>query len=273
MLPKLGILAGGGVLPARLIQACQESERPYFVIAIIDQTDPDSLGNSSHAWMRLGEIGKAIDKMREEGVQELVMAGPVRRPTAASLRPDAWTAKFVAKATFKALGDDGLLSLLISEFEKEGFRVIGVNDVLTDLVAPEGIYGSVVPDDVAKKDIERGVEVASELGRLDVGQAVIVQQGLVLAVEAIEGTDEMLDRTGDLKREGVGGVLVKIKKPGQEQRVDLPTIGVQTIEGAARAGLRGIAIEANHALIVDFGEVVRLADQNGLFITGITINK
>jgi DUF1009 family protein len=172
-----------------------------------------------------------------------------------------------------SLGDDGLLSNLIAELEAEGFRVIGPEVVLTELVASEGVYGSITPDEIAVADIDRGFNVARGLGSFDVGQAVVVQQGLVLAVEAIEGTDAMLSRAGELHREGPGGILVKVKKPDQEQRVDLPTIGVNTVEKAAAAGLRGIAIQAGHAFIVDREEVVRLADQKGLFITGITINE
>ena len=272
MLPKLGIIAGGGVIPARIIESCREAGRPYFVIAIEEQTDPAILEASPHQWLRLGEVGKAIDRFKSEEVEELVMAGPVRRPSLSALRPDAWTAKRLAKAAFKSLGDDGLLSLLVDEFEKEGFRVIGTDSVLNEIIAPEGIYGQIRPDDIALKDIERGIEVASSLGGLDIGQAVVVQQGLVLAVEAIEGTDEMISRSGSLRREGPGGVLVKIKKPGQERRVDLPTIGVNTVEKAVQAGLRGIAVQAHQALIVDRAEVIRLADEKGLFITGITIS-
>jgi len=273
MLPKLGILAGGGVLPARLMQACIKAGRPYFVIAIEDQTEPDFLKDHPHTWVRLGAVGKAIDVLKNENVEELVMIGPVNRPSLIALRPDAWVAKRIVKIGFMSLGDDGLLKNLIAELETEGFRIIGPEVVLTELVAEEGVYGSVEPDDIALADIDRGFTVASGLGRLDVGQAVVVQQGLVLAVEAIEGTDAMLSRAGKLHRDGPGGILVKVKKPNQEQRVDLPTIGINTVEQAAAAGLRGIAIQAGHAFIVDREEVVRLADQKRLFITGITINE
>ena len=273
MLPKLGILAGGGVLPAQLMQACIETGRSYFVIAIEDQTDPEILKDHPYAWVRLGAVGKAIEILRNEKVEELVMIGPVRRPSLSSLRPDAYLTKRIAKIGLMSRGDDGLLSKLIIELEAEGFRVIGPDVVLTELVASDGIYGAIAPDDIALIDIERGLKIAKGLGGLDVGQAVVVQQGLVLAVEAIEGTDEMLRRAAKHKREGPGGVLVKVKKPEQEQRVDLPTIGVNTVEMAAEAGLRGIAIQSGHALIVDRTEVVRLADLKGLFITGITTNE
>ena len=140
---------------------------------------------------------------------------------------------------------------------------------MTDMAARSGLYGSVEPDAQARQDIERGAEVAKALGALDVGQSVVVQQGLVLGVEAIEGTDKLLARVKDLRREGVGGVLVKLAKPQQEKRADLPTIGPRTIKEAADAGLRGIAFEEGGALIVDEEECCRLADRQGLFLLGL----
>lgn len=242
------------------------------MIAIKDQMDPGMVSNDvPHVWIRLGAAGTAIDRLRAEKVEELVMAGRINRPALSSLKPDAWATKFFAKAGLKALGDDGLLKTLVQELENEGFRVVGPETVMTDLLAPAGLYGAVQPDRQAEADIERGIEVARGLGGLDVGQAVVVQQGLVLAVEAIEGTDAMLNRAAGLRRDGPGGVLVKIKKPGQEVRADLPTIGTETVERAFQAGLRGIAVQAGNALIVDRSDVIRLADEKKLFLIGITI--
>ena len=197
------------------------------------------------------------------------MAGPVRRPSLASIRPDWRAAKFLARIGLRALGDDGLLGAIIKEFELEGFRVVGVHDVLGSLLAPEGPLGAIVPDAEARADIERGLEVARAIGAVDVGQAVVVQQGIVLGVEAVEGTDALIERAGRLKREGPGGVLVKIAKPGQERRADLPTVGVGTVQAAARAGLRGIAVEASMALVMDRPAGAAAADRAGLFVIGI----
>ncbi|MEQ8194247.1 MAG: UDP-2,3-diacylglucosamine diphosphatase LpxI, partial [Rhodospirillales bacterium] len=182
MSSKLGILAGGGDLPARLIQVCRQTGRPYFVIAIEDQMDPALISSEiPHAWVRLGAAGEAIERLRAENVEELVMAGRVKRPGLSSLKPDSWTAKFFAKVGLKALGDDGLLKSIVAALETEGFRVVGPESVITDLLAPAGVCGAVTPDHQAEDDIARGVEVAHGLGGLDVGQAVVVQQGLVLA--------------------------------------------------------------------------------------------
>src|SRR5690606_17107192 len=191
------------------------------------------------------------------------------RPSLTALRPDAATARFLAEIGIKALGDDGLLRLIVQRIEREGFRVVSAQAVLGELLAAEGPIGRLVPDPIAQEDIRRGLEVARAIGCADVGQAVVVQQGLVLAVEAIEGTDAMIARAGGLRREGPGGVLVKRSKPQQDRRVDLPAIGPETVRQAAAAGLRGIAVEAGGVLVIHRQEVAALADRLELFVVGI----
>ncbi|CCQ73975.1 LpxI family protein [Magnetospira sp. QH-2] len=269
----LGIVAGRGDLPARLIDACRSKNRPFFVLALQDQADPETVaGDVPHAWIRLGGAGGGIKKLHEAGVSDLVMAGGVTRPSLGALRPDMWSARFIAKVGWKSLGDDGLLSALIAEIEKEGFKVVGIDDILPDLLAPQGQLGCIAPDDRAREDLRRGWLVARGLGNLDVGQAVVVQQGIVLAVEAVEGTDAMLDRCAHLRREGPGGVLVKLKKPQQERRADLPTIGAPTVARAADAGLRGIAVEAGGTVLLDRDALIDAANQRGLFLVGLSEN-
>ena len=266
---KLGIIAGGGAVPGQLIQAARRQGRDCFVIAIKNSADPASLRDVDHVWLRLGQAGRAFELLHEKKVGDVVMAGPVRRPTLAEMRPDWRTARFFARIGLKALGDDGLLSAVIREFESEGLTIVGAHEVLGDLLAPAGFWGSLRPDDQGRSDIAHGVTVAQSLGLLDVGQSVVVQQGIILGVEAIEGTDALLARAGTLRRAGPGGVLVKLCKPGQDKRVDLPTIGVDTVRKAHEAGLRGIAVEAGAAIVVDLDATVREADRSGLFIAGI----
>ena len=270
MPPRLGILAGAGELPVRIIERCKATGREVFVIAFEDQTPPATVAGVPHAWVRLGAAGRAVELLHGAGARELVLAGRIHRPSLAALRPDAWGARFMVKAAM--MGDDGLLRALVAEMERrEGFRVVGVDELLPEALAPEGVLGAHRPDARAQADIERGFEVAHGLGALDVGQAVVVQQGLVLAVEAIEGTDAMIARAACLAREGEGGVLVKVRKPGQERRADLPTIGVTTVQAAAAAGLKGVAIEAGATLVVGRDEVTRAADDAGLFVIGVAV--
>ncbi len=271
MAGKLGILAGGGELPARLVEACRRNGREVFVLAFEGHTDPATVIGVEHAWTRLGAAAFGLETLKDAGVSELVMAGPVTRPSLAELKPDSRTAQWFAKMGPRALGDDGILGAVIETLEAEGFGVVGVEEIMGDLVAEAKTYGTLVPDAVALADIERGVAVARTLGEADVGQGVVVQQGIVLAVEAAEGTDALLERAGRLRREGPGGVLVKVTKPGQDRRADLPTIGVRTVEGAAAAGLRGIAVEAGGTLVVDGAGVAGAADAAGIFVVGLPI--
>ncbi len=269
---KLGILAGGGNLPVRLVETCRQAGRDVFVIAFEGQAEAKTVRNVPHAWVRLGAAEKTLEHLRETGCQDIVMAGHIRRPSVTALRPDMWAAKFLARSGAAFLGDDGLLKALVRELEeKEGFHVLGADDILPDSLATEGVLGSHAPDAQALGDIRRGIEVASDIGGLDIGQGAVVQEGIVLAVEAAEGTDAMLARVADLKRDGPGGVLVKVKKPDQERRADLPAIGPRTVRRAAEAGLRGIAIEAGGALVIDKQATIELADTAGLFVVGVSV--
>ena len=169
------------------------------------------------------------------------------------------------------MGDDGLLRSVIRMLEEEeGFRVVGVDDILGDIMAPRGALGNFETDAAAERDIGRGVDVVRALGAVDVGQAAVVQDGIVLGVEAVEGTEALLRRCASLRREGPGGVLVKLSKPGQEQRADLPTIGIDTVRQAHEAGLRGIAIEAERTLIIARDRTIEEADAAALFLVGLS---
>lgn len=266
---RVGIIAGGGDLPRLLVSACRDRGAPPFVLALEGHADAAMVGDVEHAWVRLGALGEAFRLLKQAGVTDVVFAGSIRRPSLATLRPDARGAAFLARIGGKALGDDGLLRAVAAEFTREGMNLRGAHELLSDILAREGAYGSITPSPDDASDIARGVEVARGLGALDVGQGAVVQQGIVLAVEAVEGTDAMLGRCAALKREGAGGVLVKVCKPNQDRRLDLPTIGTDTVEAAAAAGLRGVAIEAGAALVLNAEAVGARADALGLFVVGL----
>ena len=267
---KLGIIAGGGSIPKKLIDFCKENGRDYFVLAIEGNADKNLIDESiPHQWIRIGQAGTGFKRFHEEKVEDVVMIGTIRRPSFFDLVPDFRTAAFFAKIGMKSIGDDGILRALVKEIESEGMLVKGVHEVLPEILVKEGIMGKHKPDKQAIEDIKRGIEVAETLGRLDVGQAVVVQQGLVLGVEGIEGTDELIRRCGEYRRKGDGGVLVKLRKPQQDMRIDLPTIGPRSVYRAKESGLRGIAVHAGNGLIVDEEETIKAADKEGLFIIGV----
>ena len=267
---KLGIIAGGGSLPAQVAAAARAAGRGVFIVGLEGFADPAVLAPWPHEMRRLGAAARIIAALRENGCQDLVLIGPVRRPSLLDLRPDAEGAKLLARVGRAAFaGDDGLLAAVIRILGEEGFRVIGAHEVIRGAVAPAGVLTRTQPDAQAMTDVSRGVQVARLLGSADVGQGCVVQQGLVLAVEAIEGTDAMLARAGALRRDGIGGVLVKLLKPGQDKRADLPTIGPDTVRNAADAGLRGVAFEAKATILADREACIAAADAAGLFLLGL----
>lgn len=271
-LPKLGIIAGSTELPAYVVKSCQKQGRDFFVVALEDAAEEATVEGAPHEWVRLGAIGKAINTLKQEKVKEVVMAGRVQRPRLANLRPDLKATKLLARLGSNLLkGDDELLRTIIRFLEDEGFTVVGVDDVVEDLITPEGLVGSIYPDKRTQSDIGFGAKIAKGIGALDIGQSVIVQNHQVLGVEAIEGTDGLIRRCADLKIEEKGGVLVKVKKPQQEVRIDLPTIGVATVERIAEYGFAGIAVEAGGSLMLDRDAIARRADALGVFVLGFTV--
>lgn len=266
----LGILAGGGPLPGRVAAAAQAAGRPVFIVALEGFAEPAVLNGYPHASARLGSAGKILGLLRAHACRDIVLIGPVRRPSLMDLRPDAEGTRILARIGRAAFGgDDGLLAAIHRVLGEEGFRVVGAHEILTEAVAPLGQLGHVAPDARAMSDIARGRAVARALGAVDVGQACVVQQGIVLAVEAAEGTDAMLRRAASLRRPGPGGVLVKLVKPGQDRRADLPTIGPDTVTHSAEAGLRGVAFEGGGTLITDRASTIAAADVAGIFLLGV----
>lgn len=267
---KLGLIAGSGELPAQIIEACRSSGRDIFVIGFEDITDRKIVSDIKSKFVHIGRAGEAIDCLKKEGVSEVIMAGRVGRPNVSSLKLDFTGIRLLIKLSrLPSQGDNAVFSAIISFIENYGFKVVGAEDVLSDLLIKEGVLGNIKPDAVAENDIKIGMNAALKIGELDIGQAVIIQNGNILGVEGAEGTDRLISRCKELHNEGPGGVLVKMKKPKQDSRVDLPSIGVNTIENAHKSGLRGIAVEAGGALVINRTKVLELADKLGIFVVGV----
>lgn len=267
---KLGIIAGQGRLPALLVESCIAQNRPYFVLGLEGHAEAELLAKAPHKIVRLGAVGDALKTLKKEQVEEVIMAGRVGRPTLASLRPDMTATLLIAKLGKDIFsGDDALLGTIVKIMEGEGFSVVGVGDVCTDLLAGAGVLGKHKPSKQQLEDIARGMKAVKVLGELDIGQAVVVENGYVLGVEAAEGTEALIARSALLSQHAKSeGVLVKAKKPTQDARADLPTIGKDTIEQVHAAGLAGIALEAGGSLILDKEEALKLADHYGIFVMG-----
>jgi UDP-2,3-diacylglucosamine hydrolase len=274
-LRKLGLIAGGGGLPLALADHCQRTGRAYYVIRLKGFAEPTLQGHPGEE-AGIAEIGRIVRIARAAGCEALCFAGIVRRPDFAALKPDVRGLAWMPGAILAARGgDDALLRFLMSGFEKEGFAIEGAHEVMGELMLPEGLLGARAPGKAHAGDIAKAIETAQAVGALDIGQGAVVCDGLVLAVEAQEGTDAMLRRVAELPASLRGapgrrrGVLAKVPKPIQEERVDLPTIGVATIERAAQAGLAGVVGIAGKMLVLDRGAVVAAADAAGVFIAGV----
>lgn len=270
MTAKLGILAGGGELPARLAQACREAGRDVLIIAFQGITDPATADAAETVWVEIAKVGKVLKALKRAGAQELCAIGPVGRPDLGSMIPDFAGMKLVPKV-MSALkqGDNAAVEVIVRFFEGEGFRILGAEEVLQDMLPEAGVLGRHSPSAEDEADIGHGLAVVRAIGQLDIGQAAVVRDGQVLAVEAAEGTDAMLARCAVMVGDQPGGVLVKMIKPEQDRRIDLPTIGPNTVEGARAAALNGIAIEAGGTLVVDRQAVIAALDEAGMFLVGV----
>lgn len=271
---RLGLIAGGGDLPLHVAEACAGEDRLGCVIALKGFADPSDFPNARARG--LGQLGRVIEDLRETGCDAVCFAGIVTRPDFKTLVPDWGGAKLFPKAVAAAVrGDDALLRVVVGAFEEAGLTVIGAQDIAQTLLAGPGPLGRIAPDAAQREDADKAMRIAAAIGALDIGQGAVVCEGLVLAVEAQEGTDGMLARVAGLPAELRGspdaprGALAKRPKPGQERRIDLPVIGVSTVENAARAGLAGIAVAEGGALILGRRAVADAADAAGLYVVGL----
>jgi len=272
----LGLIAGLGDLPVAIAENAVATGQGVHVLRLKGFEDP-RLAAYPGSVVGLGEVGAVISRLKSAGCRDLVFAGNVSRPNFADLKLDLKGAALLPKVLSEARrGDDALLRVLVNEFEKNGFNVIGSEQAHASLLAPAGLMAGPALSESELSDLTVAARVSSASGALDIGQACVVCDGLVLAVEAQEGTDEMLRRCALLPEAIRGraaarrGVLVKRPKPVQERRIDLPTTGVSTVELAAAAGLAGIGVEAGGALMLNRPAMEERAKALGLFLYGFS---
>jgi DUF1009 family protein len=272
----VGVIAGGGAMPFAVADSLAARGITPVLFALKGACDPVRVERFRHHWISVGQLGRATKLFRSEGCRDLIFIGTLLRPALSEIRLDWGTIRVLGRiiTAFRG-GDDHLLSGIGRILEQDGFRLVGIKDVAPDILMPEGCITRATPDPSAIADIARGQEVLRALSPFDIGQAVVVIDGHVVAVEDIEGTDRLLARVARLRSEGriranVGrGVLVKAPKNGQDLRFDLPTVGPTTVDGAAEAGLAGIAIVAGNTIAADSQAMIEAADTARLFIKGL----
>lgn len=265
---SLGLIAGSGVLPSLVSWNAREKGYRVVTAAIESLADPSISEQADLAgWFNAGKLGSIIRFFRENGVEEAVMAGKIPKGIlyTGKVRPDLKAVGMLMKLRDRK--DDSIILAVEREFKKEGIRFLDMKDFLSGFLTPEGRLTRKGPDRRERKDIEFGFSLAKEIGALDIGQTVVVKERAVMAVEAIEGTDEAIRRGGRLA--GGGAVVVKVSRPGQDMRFDVPVVGLDTLDAMLEAGAGTLALEAGKSLFVDRGEFIRRADGAGISVVGV----
>lgn len=272
----LALICGGGALPLAVADSVARRGRPVVLFAIRGHAEPSLVARYPHHWLRIGQLGAFTRLAKSAGCRDVVFIGALIRPSLLALWPDFLALRLLPRIIRAYRGGDNHLLTGVSKlFEEQGFRLVGAHEVAPEILVPEGALGKVDASERDREDIAFGFAYLQASGAFDVGQAAVVARKRILAVEAAEGTDQMLARVGELRTSGrIGmpsgvGVLVKAPKPGQDQRFDLPSIGPRTVTGVASAGLAGIAVVCDRTVIADAEHVVREADGAGIFVVGV----
>lgn len=273
---RLGLICGSGTLPFAVAESAAARGRTVILYAIRGFADPAQVVRWPHHWVALGEVGRLTRLLRQEKCADVVLIGGLVRPALRNVRVDFGTLRVMPRIlrAFRG-GDDHLLRTLGTIFEDRGFRVVGLQDIAPQVLTPPGALTSHAPDAQASADIALGLGLLEAIGPFDIGQAAVVIDGHVVAIEGAEGTDGLLQRVGAMRASGritapAGrGVLVKAPKPGQDLRFDLPTIGPRTVAGAHEAQLAGIAVSAGQSLLAESQATITEADRARMFVVGI----
>jgi UDP-2,3-diacylglucosamine hydrolase len=273
----VGVIAGAGSLPFAVAASLQSRGIRPVLFAIRGFCDPDQVASYAHHWVALGQVGRLTRLLRSEQCRDVVFIGSLVRPALSEIRMDWGTVRVIPRiAAALRGGDDHLLSSIARIFEDHGFHLRGVQEVSPDLLMPAGPLGRLLPDPETASDIAKGLNALRALSPFDIGQALVIIDGHIVAVEDVEGTDGLLARIARLReqgriRAGAGrGVLVKAPKATQDLRFDLPSVGPKTIEGVVKAGLRGMAVLAGQAIVAEPQIIAELADKAGVFVTGVS---
>jgi UDP-2,3-diacylglucosamine hydrolase len=273
---SIAIISGGGSIPGAVADAIARRGGRPVMLALKGWADPEIVQRYTHHWIALGQVGRLFRLAQAEHCRDAIFIGTLVRPAISQIRLDWQTIRMMPRIIRAyAGGDDRLLTGIASLAEQGGLRIIGVKEVAPDIIVPEGVLGRYQPSERDRAAIACARDLIAALGPFDVGQAAVVVDNHVVAVEASEGTDNMLVRVADLRARGRistpqgVGVLVKAPKPAQDRRFDLPAIGQQTVANVARAGLAGIAVAAGNTMMADASEVVAAADRAGIFLFGM----
>ncbi|XVN42849.1 MAG: UDP-2,3-diacylglucosamine diphosphatase LpxI [Candidatus Rickettsia vulgarisii] len=266
----LGIIAGTGDLPISIANNCLSQGRQYCIAIVSDEVDIVLYKNLPHQVFKIGKVGSLIEYFKQHNVKNVVFAGGIKRVNLKSIKVDLTGSILLARILKqKFLGDDKILTIIAGFLGEKGFKVISSKDVLT--TNNNDITTKTLPSESDLGDIELGVKLLKNIGLIDVGQSVIVEDGYILGIEAAEGTDNLIKRCADLRKKVTGAILVKIMKDGQDSRMDMPTIGPETINNLNKYRYKGLAIQKDKVIVIDSELTKELANKYGIFIYQINI--
>lgn len=267
----IAIFAGRGQLPKILIDECLKNNRRFILFLLAGETYEIDYSSFNPTIIGYGEVEKFLDQLHRHNISHLVFIGAVNKPNFSSLKVDKKGAILLSKIIAnKILGDDAVLKTVVKFFEKEGLKILRIDELLDCVISIKSTITKILPTPQNLIDIEIGSKAIKHFSKFDVGQSLIVSQKQIVAIEALEGTDEMIKRCGNLKAEFLkNAVLIKMKKAQQTTKADLPSIGIDTIKNCHEFNIKGIAIEVNNTIVLDKNEVIKTANDLGLFIIAI----
>ena len=261
---NIAVISGSGDFPLKIIEKLKSLGEDFDVVSVVHD------GLDGYPVFGLGEVGRMLDHIKSIGASKIIFCGSVKRPSFFSLKLDKVGREWLRCLGIRAfLGDDALLKGIRKMLQKNGLEIISPQSIMDTLLTPEGLLTKNRPKDADMMDVARGIYVLNVMSKADVGQALVVQEGVVLGMEAFEGTKKLIQRCKELKLSDEGGVLIKTAKINQEMSVDLPTIGKDTVLDVFESKLSGIALGSGKTQIIDFEETVKLADEKGIFIMGV----
>ena len=271
---RLGIIAGNGDLPLSILEECKKQGITPFIAMVKGFADTEKYKDFKNIEISFGNVGKTISFFKKNKVNNIVFAGGVKKPNIKTIFPDFKGFFLLFKLLKnKVFGDDTILQTVIQFLENEGLNVLPVDEILSDVKIKNGIAGNIkLPNNDYIQDIELGVKVLKQISDLDIGQSIVIQNGIVIGIECIEGTEKLIERCGELKyTTGRKPILVKIKKTNQTKKGDLPSIGKNTVLQVKKAGFAGIAFDCNNGLVINKKAVINSANENKIFVYGINI--
>ena len=271
---KIGIIVGNGDLPILLINECKKKNIKPYLVLLKGFANPQDYLFEDYIEIFFGEVGKAISFFKKNTIKKIIFVGGVKKPDLWNIHPDFKGSYLLMKILkSKIFGDDTILKTIINFLNKDGFDVISIDEISNSFKINLGLNGTTrIADNNYMIDIDLGIKVLKQLGDLDIGQSVIIQNGIVLGIECIEGTEQLIKRCKNLKYlQSRKPILVKIKKTNQTKKIDLPAIGKETILQLKDAGFAGIAFDSENGIIINYDETIKLAEENQIFIYGIKV--